>query len=80
MLMIDIIVQGKFAHIVREFMQRALDIVVKWAVKEGLNISPHKTTVLDAYRFLIQEITQYFHSAYLLIFQQIYKISRDRLW
>jgi hypothetical protein len=40
-----IIVQGKFAHTVRELMQRALDVAVKWAVKnEGLNISPHKTT------------------------------------
>jgi hypothetical protein len=43
---IVIIVQGKFAHTVRELMQRALDIVVKWAVKDGLNISPHKTTVV----------------------------------
>jgi hypothetical protein len=40
------LVQGKFAHTVRELMQRALDIVIKWAVEEGLNISPHKTTIV----------------------------------
>jgi len=39
-------VQGKFAHTVREIMQEALNMVVKWAVKEGLNISPHKTAIL----------------------------------
>jgi hypothetical protein len=39
------IVQGKFAHTVRELVQGTLDVVVKWAVKEGLNISPHKTTI-----------------------------------
>jgi hypothetical protein len=35
--------------------------------------------VVDACRFLIhvQKITQYFHSAYLLLFQQIYKISSE---
>jgi hypothetical protein len=38
-------VQGKFAHIVRELTQGARDVVVKWAVKEGVNISPHKTTI-----------------------------------
>jgi hypothetical protein len=43
---IVIIVQGKFAHSVREVLQRALDIFVKWAVKEGLNISPHKTNIV----------------------------------
>ena len=31
---IVIIVQGKFAHTVREIMQEALNVVVKWAVKE----------------------------------------------
>jgi hypothetical protein len=41
-----IIVQGKFAHTVWELMQGALDVVVKWGVKEGLNISPHKTTIV----------------------------------
>ena len=41
-----IIVQGKFAHTVREIMQGALNMVVKWAVKEGLNISPHKTAIV----------------------------------
>ena len=39
-------VQGKFAHSVREIMQEALNVVVKWAVKEGLNISPHKTAIV----------------------------------
>ena len=39
---IFIIVQGKFANTVREIMQKALNVVAKWAVKEGLNISPHK--------------------------------------
>jgi hypothetical protein len=27
-------------------MQNALNVVVKWAVKEGLNISPHKTAIV----------------------------------
>jgi hypothetical protein len=40
------IVQGKFAHTVREIMQEALTVVVKWTVKEGLNISPHKTAIV----------------------------------
>jgi retron-type reverse transcriptase len=43
---IVIIVQGKFAHTVREIMQKALNVVAKWAVKEGLNISPHKTAIV----------------------------------
>jgi hypothetical protein len=42
---IVIIVQGKFAHTVREIMQEALNVVAKWTVKEGLNISPHKTAI-----------------------------------
>ena len=32
---IVIIVQGKFAHTVREIMQNALNVVAKWAVKES---------------------------------------------
>jgi len=43
---IVIIVQGKFAHTVREIMQKALNVVTKWAVKEGLNISPHKIAIV----------------------------------
>jgi hypothetical protein len=43
---IVIIVQGKFVHTVREIMQKALNVVVKWAAKEGLNISPHKTATV----------------------------------
>jgi len=43
---IVIIVEDKFAHTVREIMQGALNVVVKWAVKEGLNISPHKTAIV----------------------------------
>jgi hypothetical protein len=27
-------------------MQEALNVVFKWAVKEGLNISPHKTAIV----------------------------------
>jgi len=27
-------------------MQEALNVVVKWAVKEGLNISPQKTAIV----------------------------------
>jgi hypothetical protein len=43
----DIIIdQGKFAHTVRELMQGAQNVVGKWAVKEGLNISPHKTAIV----------------------------------
>ena len=34
-------------------------------------------SVVDACGFLIQEITQYFHPAYLLLFQRIYKISSE---
>jgi hypothetical protein len=43
---IVIIVHGKFAHTVREIMQEALNVVVKWAVNNGLNISPHKTAIV----------------------------------
>jgi len=43
---IVIIVQGKFAHTVRDITQEALNVVVKWAVKEGLNISLHKTAIV----------------------------------
>jgi uncharacterized membrane protein len=38
---IVIIVQGKFAHTVRELMQQALNVVVKWA-KNGSSV-PHWT-------------------------------------
>jgi len=27
-------------------MQEALNVVVKWAVKQGLNISPNKTAIV----------------------------------
>ena len=43
---IVITVQGKFAHTVREIMQKALNVVAEWAVKEGLNISHHKTAMV----------------------------------
>jgi hypothetical protein len=43
---IVIVVQGKFAYTVRELMQEALNVVVKWAVREGLNISPHNTAIV----------------------------------
>ena len=43
---IVIIVQSKFAHTVRVVMQQALNVVVKWAVKEGLSISLQKTAII----------------------------------
>jgi hypothetical protein len=43
---IVIIVQGKFAHMVRELMQAALDMVSNWTIQEGLSISPHKTAIV----------------------------------
>jgi hypothetical protein len=51
-----IIVQGKFAHTVGELMQRAVDIVVKWAVKVGLYISPHKTIVPFTNRRKVEDL------------------------
>ena len=39
---IVIIVQGKFVYTVRKIMLVALNVLVKWTVKEGLNISPTK--------------------------------------
>ena len=44
----DIVItaQGKFAYIVREIMQEALNVVIKWAVKDGLNTSPHKSAIV----------------------------------
>ena len=43
---IVIIVEGTFAKTPREIMQEALNVVEKRAVKEGLNISPHKTAIV----------------------------------
>jgi hypothetical protein len=43
---IVIIVQGKFANTVRELMKIALNMIAEWAVKEDLNISPHKTVTV----------------------------------
>jgi retron-type reverse transcriptase len=43
---IVIIVQVKFAHTVRELMQQAQTVIVKWAGKEGLNINSHKTAIV----------------------------------
>jgi hypothetical protein len=46
---IVIIVQGKYAHMVRELMQAALDMVDNWTIKEGLSIntfSPRGVIVL----------------------------------
>jgi hypothetical protein len=52
---IVIIVQGKFAHTVKEIMQEALNVVDKWTVNEGLNIYPHKSaTVLFTNRRKIE--------------------------
>jgi retron-type reverse transcriptase len=39
-------VQGKFANTVRELMQSTLNMIAEWAVKDGLNISPHKTAIV----------------------------------
>jgi hypothetical protein len=39
-------VLSKFAHIVEALMQSSLNVVVKWAVKEGLKIRPHKTAIV----------------------------------
>jgi hypothetical protein len=44
---IVIIVQGIFVHTVREIMQKALKVVDKWAVKEGLNISTNRTAIVS---------------------------------
>ena len=41
-----IIAQGKFAHAIRDVMQQALNVVVKWSAKEGLNISLQKTVIV----------------------------------
>jgi hypothetical protein len=43
---IIITIQGKFAHTVRALMQRALNVVIKWANKEGIKISPHKIAIV----------------------------------
>jgi hypothetical protein len=43
---IVIIVQGKFADAVMEIMHEALNVVTKWAVKEGLSINPQKTAIV----------------------------------
>jgi hypothetical protein len=43
---IVIIVQGKFTYTVTELIQGVLDVVVKWVIKEGLNMSPHKTAIV----------------------------------
>jgi hypothetical protein len=43
---IVITVRGKFSHIVMEIIQEALNVLVKWALKEGLNINPHKTVIM----------------------------------
>ena len=43
---IVIIVQGKYTHTVRDIMQQALNVVIKWTAKEGLNISPQKTVIV----------------------------------
>jgi hypothetical protein len=43
---IVITIQGKFIHTVRDIMQQALNVVDKWAKKEGLNISPQKPAIV----------------------------------
>lgn len=41
-----ILAQGKFNDTVRERMQKALNVVTKWTDKEGLKISPSKSTMI----------------------------------
>jgi hypothetical protein len=53
---IVIIVQGRFANTVRELMIGTLNMVLKWAVKEGLNISPHKTATGPFNRRRIEDL------------------------
>jgi hypothetical protein len=43
---IVIVVQGKFAHTVREFMRETLNVVDKWTAIQGLNISHYKTAIV----------------------------------
>jgi hypothetical protein len=44
---IVIIVQSKSTHTVRNVMQQALKVVIKWATKEGFNIGPQKTAIVS---------------------------------
>jgi hypothetical protein len=44
---IVIIAQGKYTHTVRDVMQQALNLVIKCAAKEGLNIGPQKTAIVS---------------------------------
>jgi hypothetical protein len=39
-------------------MQKALNVVVKWAAKEGMNISPHKTAIVPFTNRRILEILE----------------------
>jgi hypothetical protein len=43
---IVIIVQDEFAHMIRELIQAALNVVDNWTAKEGLSISSHKTAAV----------------------------------
>ena len=71
-----IIYQIHFDKFVLVFIPKYMNCKSKNTVKSAHKLSL-VTIVVDACRFLIQEIMQYFHSAYLLIFQQIYKISSE---
>ncbi|VEN55699.1 unnamed protein product [Callosobruchus maculatus] len=41
-----ILERGKFNSTVRDKMQRALNAVTSWTLKEGLNVSPSKTSII----------------------------------
>lgn len=41
-----ILVEGKFSITIRERMQRALNVVNRWCSREGLKVSPPKTTLV----------------------------------
>ena len=43
---IVIMVQCKYTHTVRDVTQEALNVVIKWAANEGLNISPQKAAIV----------------------------------
>jgi hypothetical protein len=43
---IVITVRDRFVQTLREIMQESLNVVVKWSVNEGLNISPNKTRIV----------------------------------
>ena len=41
-----ILVRGKYDHIISNRMQQALNYILEWCKREGLNINPSKTTII----------------------------------